>query len=79
MPGPVSDSYDPEFSTAENAGRIREALAEAHKTLGNVIGGPPLPILEVVDGGHRGGIPATLDERTWRILRFACERAQDSI
>lgn len=79
MPGPVSDSYDPEFGTAAVAGEVREAMAKMHESLGEIIGGLPEPILEVVRRGHRGGITATLDERSWRILRFACEYAKDCI
>jgi hypothetical protein len=80
MPGPISDSYDPEFGTGENAGLVHEAVQAAYDVVTNVLGGrPPEPILNVVKGGNRGGVQATLDERVWRCLRFACERALESL
>lgn len=79
MPGPISDSYDPEFGTGANASDVREAVQFMHAKLGEIIGGPPKPILDVVRGGYCGGITAILDERCWRILRFACERALESL
>lgn len=80
MPGPVSDSYDPEFGTAERAEAIREAIEAMHTEIGAIIGKPPDHILDVVrrsDGGAR--ISAGLTERQWRILRFACGRAAESL
>lgn len=82
MPGPVSDSYDPEWGTADRASMIQNALLEMHARLGNIIGSSPLPISQVVLGlGDLSGnlIEATLTEREWRILRFACERAAECI
>ncbi len=80
MPGPVSGGFDPEFGTAENANQVQEAVQNAYDILTDVLGGkPPEPILDVVLRGNRGGIEATLDERVWRCLRFACERALESL
>lgn len=79
MPGPVSDSYDPQWSTSSNAEDIREELGRMHTRLGDVIGSPPKYILEVVHGDEGPIIGAQLSERDWRILRFACEKAKESI
>ncbi len=79
MPGPVSDSFDPEWGTTENAEEIRVAIQVMHMKLGTVIGSPPKPILEVVVDEAGPLIATELSERQWRILRFACERAAESI
>jgi len=80
MPGPVSDSYDPEWGTSSNADDIRLALKHMHKRLGEVIGGPPHFILDVVHREEPGPpITETFTEQEWRILRFACERASENL
>lgn len=79
MPGPVSDSFDAEWGTAENAEAIRVAIQVMHMELGTVIGSPPKPILEVIDDKAGPLIAAEFSERQWRILRFACERAAESV
>lgn len=83
MPGPVSDSYDPEWGTSANGDEIRSALDAVYekltKTLGNMA---PMPILELVGSTERrlqDGITARLTEKEWRLLRFAVERARESI
>lgn len=80
MPGPVSDSYDPEWGTGTNVNRICDALVEVYRRLGDVLGRqPPLHILDLLDSDLPKPITATLSEREWRLLRFAAERALDSI
>ena len=81
MPGPVSDSYDPEFGTSAVAGEIDGALEEVYDKLTGILGGrPPMPIIELVrSSGLNKPISATLCERDWRMIRFALERARDSI
>lgn len=78
-PGPVSDSYDPEWGTSYNSMLIDEALEGMHRKLGELIGSPPRFILEVVLDEAGGAMTATFTEQEWRILRFACERARESI
>ena len=82
MPGPVRDSYDPEWSTGSNAAKIRDALNEMYDRISGVLGGKaPLFILDLVgkeDVFHQP-ISATLTEYEWRIIRFALERAEESI
>ena len=79
MPGSISDSYDPEFGTSANSSDINEAVQRMHSVLGNVIGSPPKFIVEVVHGDDGDKITASLSEKEWRILRFACERSQESL
>lgn len=81
MPGPMSDSYDPEWGTSANGEEIREAVQEMYDHLSGLIKKPPLYVLDLVrkrdelTTEHVAG----LTEWQWRILRFACERALDSL
>lgn len=84
MPGPVSDSYDPEWGTAENARAIREQLREAYQQVTTVLDSqPPWPILAVVetppDAFQPTHVAALLSAKHWRIIRFALERAQETL
>lgn len=81
MPGPVSDSYDPEFSTGANAHDVREAIKDVVAKLERTAlkGKPVENIVEVV---HRPGSAVCnlqLTEREWRIIRFSLNRATESI
>lgn len=80
MPGSVSDAYDPEFGTAAKAHQIRDALTDTYATVSNVLGNkPPLFIADLVRADLPALVTATLTERQWRIIRFALERAGESI
>lgn len=80
MPGPVSDSYDPEWSTSANAGEIDDALKEVYDRLSGILGHrEPKYILDLVRDDLPTPISATLSEKEWRLLRFAVERARESI
>ena len=84
MPGPVSDSYDPEFSTGENCAEIREALDGVYERISTLLRqAPPLYILDLVRTPANNFTPAkvsaTLTTKQWRLIRFALERAKDSI
>ena len=80
MPGPVSDSYDPEWGTAANGDKIREALGAVYHRVSLVLGNQePLWIVRLVQKELPREITATMTEREWRIVRFALERAKDSI
>jgi hypothetical protein len=80
MPGEVSDSYDPEFGTGANAAEVREALARMYDLMTWALDGkPPLPILEVVRGEFPDVVALDLTERDRRLLRFALERALESV
>lgn len=80
MPGPVSDAYDPEWGTANQADEIREALDGVYDRVSDVLGGSaPIYIVDLVRRRLPEQITATLTEKQWRLLRFALERARDSI
>ena len=82
MPGPVSDSYDPEFGTAANAAEVAEAIGKVRDEITRAIGEERLsPILDVVRGhpaGHGPLKPLALTERELRIIRFAMNCALES-
>lgn len=78
MPGPVSDSYDPEFSTGANAQDVRDAIIEARDALAYGLD-ETKNIVSVVHG-RAGRLKATiLTEKQRRVVRFALNRALESI
>lgn len=79
MPGPVSDSYDPEFSTSANAEDVREAIRGVVLGIDLLLGPQLKHIVDVVHGerGHRFEVP--LCEQELRVIRFALKRAVESI
>lgn len=84
MPGPVSDSYDPEFGTGYNAALIAHALHDMYKKVSDVLENkPPIYILNLIsDWGTDNNskrIKHAFTEKEWRLIRFAIERAIDSI
>ena len=80
MPGPVSDSYDPEWGSAANGGLIADALRSVYGHVTEILDGkPPKYILDLLREDLAGQIPATLTEKEWRVIRFALERADESI
>lgn len=84
MPGPMSDSYDPEFGTAYNAGLITQALDDVYNHVADILDNlPPMPILDLIEtpavNFRPQEITATLTTKKWRLIRFALERARDSI
>ncbi len=81
MPGPVSDSYDPEFGTSANVQRMSAALRRLYADLSSEASlGGPLFILDVVDSRKlTRRISLDLSEREVRLLRFALERAGESL
>jgi hypothetical protein len=80
MPGPISDSYDPEWGTAERCQEIRESLSKVYEQVSNVLGNEsPMYILDLVNAELPKEITASLSEKEWRLIRFAIERALDSI
>ncbi len=85
MPGPVSDSYDPEFSTAANATDIREAIIEQRDRFTTLLGDTLLPIVDIVhdEFEHTQSLNfrtrMTFSERDLRIIRFALNRAIESV
>jgi len=81
MPGSVSDSYDPEWSTGERAQRITDALDKLYGKVSDLLGHPkPVYILDLLD---RDDLDARVSRdftiKEWRILRFSLERSKESI
>jgi hypothetical protein len=81
MPGPVSDSYDPEWGTGSNRDKIAGALKTMHGVVGIILSNsPPVNVLDLVrPNALPQPITATLTEKQWRLIRFALERAKDSL
>lgn len=81
MPGPVSDSFDPEFGTAANADEVANAIIELRERLcTRRLGLHLMDIREVVR--KPDSPPATdiaLTERDLRIIRFCMNRSLESI
>lgn len=80
MPGPVSDSYDPEFGTGANAEEVCLAIQNVVDFLGNLYLGPELKnIVEVVRGPQGKVVKVPLSEREMRTIRFGLNRAMETI
>ena len=77
MPGPVSDSYDPEFTTSSNVEEIRDGLKYAYHRLSEVLDSDPIYILDLIrmDGLNSKKYKHQFTEMELRLFRFAIERA----
>jgi hypothetical protein len=80
MPGSISDSYDPEWGTSGVASQIGELLQQMHTQVSVVLDNrSPMDIRRLANADLPKPITATLTELEWRLLRFACERARESL
>lgn len=81
MPGPVSDSYDPEWSTTAVADEIENQLKIVYARVSEVLlCKPPLDIRELINRDDlKKPIAAAMSEKDWRLIRFALERARESL
>ena len=81
MPGEVSESYDPEWGTGTKANEIDQALAEVYERLCVILyRSSPIDIRRLVSMTDLNGITEVmLTERELRLLRFAVERARESL
>jgi len=80
MPGPVSDSYDPEWGTGAARDAIASDLQVVRACVSHLLGDrPPMYVLDLVRADLPAPIAATLTERQWRLIRFALERAEESL
>lgn len=79
MPGPVSDSYDPEFGTGANADDVREAIADVERHITESIGVELKDIVDVVHGPRGDGVALLLTERQMRVIRFCLRRALETV
>lgn len=80
MPGSVAVGYDPEWGTTDTAEEIRAAMASVYRVVSATLGDrPPLYILNLIRSHDGPAVTATLTEKQWRLIRFALERAGESI
>lgn len=83
MPGPVSDSYDPEFGTGQNAEDVRKAIEEVRAEVTHEIGSDKLKNIVALaqenPDPHQNIKPSYLTERELRIIRFCLDRAIETI
>lgn len=78
MPGSTSDSYDPEFSTAENAELVQEGTREVIGLIVSLLGPQLHNIVDVSRKANGPELDLKLSERQWRIVRFNLLRALDT-
>jgi hypothetical protein len=73
MPGPVSDSYDPEYGTSADRHDVIEAIRGVEARITALLGAERKNIVGVVHGkaGRLRGL--TLSEKELRILRYALD------
>lgn len=79
MPGPVSDSYDPEFGTGANAALVHDAICEVIPLVDRVLNSERKNIVEVAAGEGGPALQNSLTEKEWRIVRFCLHRAKETI
>lgn len=79
MPGPVSDSYDPEFGTRENCEIIIEAIDKVIQKFNSLLNSERQYILNVVNGFDGKTVKVLLNEKELRIIRFCLHRTIDTI
>lgn len=80
MPGPVSDTMDPEFGTGANASDVLDGMREVRDLLTQFIGTDRLEYIVAVAQRENGEQkPLLLSERQARILRFSVDRAMESV
>jgi hypothetical protein len=79
MPGPVSDSYDPEFGTGANAADVTEKIRSLVTRLDDLLGPKLRNIVEVVQGPSGELYEVFLSERELRVIRFCLNRSLDCI
>jgi hypothetical protein len=81
-PGPVSDSYDPEFGTGENADLVRTAITGVAKKLARGLPSDLRNIVELANEGPKARSKTRvfrLTESEQRVVRFALQRALESV
>jgi hypothetical protein len=79
MPGPVSDSYDPEFGTGSNAEDVKFAMEAVVNRIGKKIGSELKNIVEIAQGPVGKRESFDLSEAELRVIRFSINRALETI
>lgn len=80
MPGPTSDSYDPEFGTGDDANDVRDAIQGVIDQIDERLG-PELKNIVMV-AQDRGTILTDeigFQQREMRLIRFGLLRALESV
>ena len=79
MPGPVSDSYDPEFGTGANADDVKTAMEAVVKRISKKIGPELKNIIAIAQGPIGKRNPVNFSEAELRVIRFSINRALETI
>ena len=79
MPGPVSDCYDPEFSTTSNRYDVEVAIKGVVDKIARYLGPELKDIVGVVQGPPGNHTNILLSEREMRVIRFGLNRALEDI
>lgn len=86
MPGPVSDSYDPEFGTGARAAEVMEAIGRVRERVTNMINSDELKDIVRLSEGYNANESVeffqkacSFSERELRIIRFCLNRALETI
>ncbi len=80
MPGPVSDSYDPEWGTGAVRDEIDTALLNLYHEISRLLDGcRPMPIVELVRTDLPERTSRSFSEKELRLLRYSLERARESL
>ena len=75
MPGPVSDSFDPEYGTSSNKQDVREALEVVRDKIGKPLGPALKNIVSVVHGKKWELHQFRFTEQELRVMRFGLNKA----
>ena len=79
MLGEVSASYDPEFGTNVNAEDVRDLLLKVRKSITKLLGSELKNIVQVAQGKAGEKYTLVYTERDLRGIRFALDRALETI
>lgn len=79
MPGPVSDSYDPEFSTGTRAQAVRDGIQEVIDAITEELGPGLHDIVQVAEGEAARQTGLRINDRHARLIRFGLLRALESL
>lgn len=81
MPGPVSDSYDPEFGTSANRDDVVDAIEDTVSKISTSLGTKLHNIVKVVQAPTEYGNlhSIKLTEGQLRIIRFSLNRVKETL
>jgi hypothetical protein len=79
MPGPVSDSHDPEFGTGANCADVRAGIESVVSDIKQMLGPELKDIVVVAQSKDTKLLRLRLSERRWRLVRFGLLRALESL